>query len=123
MKLRREVGLYATPPAWWYIFCWHDLSTRMYVYYPIGIHWIAKWIRSVYWWLNLVTPQGWEREFIRAHTDGYQRGEATAQGELIHQREIVNRMCERHFNLGFREGVEAEQARVGHSDLNLEEGD
>ena len=108
MKLRREVELFERPPSVWFIYCWHDFDRRTSVFYPFGIHWIAKWIRAVHWWLNRVTPNKWERML----EDARERGLQEAGGEARYKLEHLHELCERQFDLGFLAGVESERESI-----------
>jgi hypothetical protein len=46
--IRRDIGMYEQVP-WWYGLSWHNMFTKKFACYPIGIHWVMK---LGYWFLT-----------------------------------------------------------------------
>jgi len=87
MFWRRTCGLLDSPDSAFHFTAYHDPVTRRDVMYPIGIHWIARWLKRFSWWVADWKPCHRELEIHQAWHDGYNAGQADLQRRFDELRE------------------------------------
>lgn len=70
-RLCHKVSMYDKTP-FLYSPAWHDWSSRCDVCFPIGIHWLARWIHA--FWLWTLYPHARERAVTRAISRAWRTG-------------------------------------------------
>jgi len=104
-QLRRYVGLYEEYP-FGYVPTWYDACKQRDVCYPIGIHWIARYMHNVWWWLLQVPFNKWERELIEAFNSGYRVRCEQLQKEYLQSRQAYQEAYGSGFEAGKQEFIQ-----------------
>jgi len=102
MKLRKYVGISEETPSW-YSPAWFCHSRQKEVYYPVGLHWIARWLHGWWCWFDYVPLGRWDLALHAAHAAGLRQGLGQSQAEIEQYHELLKR----RYDIGFAAGREA----------------
>ena len=69
--IRKYIGLYEKIPLG-YVPAWEDWHRKRAVCYPIGLHWLMRWMRSFWHWT--LGPTARDRREYQIHQKGYDAG-------------------------------------------------
>ena len=72
VRIVRRIGRYEATPIG-YSPAWMDWSCHSTVCFPVGIHWIARWIRACWLW-TLRADMKERKAYTTGRADGYANG-------------------------------------------------
>jgi len=89
-KLCRKVSLYEECP-FLYSSAWYDWVTHCEVCFPIGIHWLVRWVRA--FWLWTLRANARDALVAKAHATGWACGRQVGVEEG--KREVIEELKQR----------------------------